>query len=314
MNKLLKRIFFGDIAIKEYVTITVAEPIKESAYLKNEKNFIDISENHWLLCLEPIVFGVWLNKNDSVLFDEAKEIRIYFSDSALDYSNAEKKSVAILTLNLFHKIEDVDGVLLLLKLQKSKINHLSIFKTLILFWAYYKKPTLPFQKFKGLVAAFSFPRKVRLISYNEDDYYNIFPMDLLGEIKNCNKYVFGLRHSNTALPKIIRKEKIVVSEVSFKYKNIIYELGKHHSTNPPLPDSLPFKLLQTSNLNFYIPEWINSYKEIKVLRTLNLGSQMLMWGQVINEEALKSSEGNLFHIHFLYYLYQQKKRKNYQLV
>ena len=82
MNKLLKRIFFQDIAIKEYVTITVAEPIKERAYLKNRKNVIDISENHWLLCLEPIVFGVWLNKNESFLFEETKEIRIYFNDSA----------------------------------------------------------------------------------------------------------------------------------------------------------------------------------------------------------------------------------------
>ena len=125
---------------------------------------------------------------------------------------------------------------------------------------------------------------------------------------------FGLRRSNTALPKIIGKGKIVVSEVSFKYKNIIYELGKHHSINPPLPDSLPFKLLQTNNFSFYIPQWADSYKEIKVLRKLDLGSQMLLWGEVMNEEALKSSEGNLFHIHFLYYLYQQNKKQSYQLV
>jgi hypothetical protein len=139
-------------------------------------------------------------------------------------------------------------------------------------------------------------------------------MDLMGEIKHCNRYVFGLRHSNITLPKIIETGKMVVFEVSFKYKNIIYQLGKYHKENLSSLDSLSFKKTCTSNFGFYIPEWAENYKEVKILKTMNLGSQMLLWSEVVNEKTLNRFESYLYHIHFLLYLHQQTKGQSYELV
>ncbi|MEP6950891.1 MAG: hypothetical protein ABI863_16515 [Ginsengibacter sp.] len=316
MKSLIRKILLGDTEIKEYSTITIEGQIKESVFLETGNFTIDVSKIHWLLCLEPIVFGIWLNNDGHKIFlgDETK-YQLYFSGSpGNDFKIAKRNAVAIITLDYFDKIEEANGTLYLLKLTHCKIHHVSFLKTWLLFFKYYKKPKLSFEKYKSLVAAYSYPRRVRIISFKLDDYFNIFPMDLLGEIPASGKYVFGLRHTNATLSKIIETKKIVVSEVPYVYKDIIYELGRHHGSAPPSPGSLPFKIMQTESFGFLIPEWADGYKEIQILKTKDLGSHMLLWGEIINGKTLKQSSGNLYHIHFLLYYYQKLKRVDYPVV
>ena len=75
-------------------------------------------------------------------------------------------------------------------------------------------------------------------------------MDLLGNVNGSKRFVFGLRHTNVSLSRIIETGKLVVSEVSFNHKNTILELGKHHSSKPPSLDSLTFDLVPSKNFGF----------------------------------------------------------------
>ena len=315
MKKLLIKILLGDIEVTEYSTITINDEIKERVFLEIADYAIDISKTHWLLCLAPIVFGVWIKKSDhKIRINEKAGCKIYFTVlTNADFRIAKKKAVAVISLDYFDKVEDDNGTLYLLKLKDSKIYHVNFFKTFLLFNKYYKKPKFSFEKYKALIAAYSFPRKVRIISFKQDDYFNIFPMDLLGEIPQSGKYIFGLRHTNVALAKIIETKKIVVSEVSHIYKNTIYELGKHHSGAPPSLDALPFKIKPTENFGFSIPEWADSYKEIEILKTKNLGSHMMLWGEIVNDKIFKQPSDNLYHIHFLLYYHHKLKKREYQL-
>ncbi|HZY36798.1 MAG TPA: hypothetical protein VFE53_09130 [Mucilaginibacter sp.] len=316
MKSRILEILFGDAAIREYATITVNDEIREKVYLKIDSSIADISQNHWLLCLDPIVFGIWTeNGKDIPPIDEKRGYKMYFTDSATNNNgNINAKAVADLTLDFFDRIDEKDGSLTLLKLRKCRIHHLNFIKTRLIFLKFYKKPQLSFAKLKSFVSAYSYPRRVRVISFKQGDYYNIFPMDLLGDIRQSNKYVFGLRHTNTTLSKIIETKKMVVSEVPFEYKDVIYKLGSHHSTSPPSVALLPFKVIASKKFGFYVPEWANSYKEIRILKTINLGSHMLLWGAVQHECALKISTGHLFHIHYLLYLYQKRKGTVYPAV
>lgn len=312
MKSIFRKILFGDTEIKEYATITVNDEIKERVYLKTDKSIIDISQNHFLLCLEPIVFGIWIkNGKDVSPIEESSQYKMYFTNGD---GGIKRNTVANLTLDFFERINEKNGELVLLKLRKSNIYHINIIKAYLLYFKFYKKPKLSFAKLKSFASAYSYPRRVRIISFKQSDYYNIFPMDLLGDISEDNRYVFGLRHTNTALSKIIETKKVVVSECSFEYKDIIYKLGSHHSAGPPSVELLPFKVINSQNFNFYLPEWVDSYKEINILKTINLGSHMLLWGEVSNECVLKSSTKHLFHIHYLLYLYQKRKGLVYPLV
>lgn len=312
MKNLFRKIFFEDIVIREYSTITIKEEIKEKVYLQTAKSIVDISQRQFLLSLEPVVFGIWLEKEKPFVKDNEKYKMVF--KALADKNYREEKTLAVINLDFFDKIEEEDKIMLLLKLTSSKIYHTNWFKTHLLFNRYYKKPTFSFNKFKSFVAAFSYPRKVRIISFKEDGYFNIFPMDLYGNISQSDYCVFGLRHTNVTLQKIIEAKKIVVSEAPYEYKDVIYSLGKHHGSTPPTLDSLPFKTMPSEKFGFYIPEWIFSYKEIEILKTINLGSNMLLWGKVINEKKIKEPTGNLFHIHFLLYLWQKRNGASYPLI
>jgi hypothetical protein len=309
MKKYLRNILFGDIPVTEYSTVTVKDDIIERVCLETDGTSIDVSDTHWLLCLNPVVFGIWFRTDrNSHSFDKGSFYRMLFKDSEKDAG-----VVADIKLVYFNKINESDGTLLLLRLIDSSIHHVGLLKTRLLFYKYYKKPEQDFFKLKSYSAAYSFPRKVRLISFMEGNWYNIFPMDLVGDIPGSGRFVFGLRHTNVTLARIIETKRMVVSEVSCEYKEIIYQLGKHH--REPLSDAkLPFSLIQSEIYDFPIPEWVTGYKEIKIVNTMDLGSHMLLWGVEINERKLTSPSSHLFHIHFLHYLHQRKKGLAYQLV
>jgi len=312
MKNPFKKILFGDTEITEYSTITVDKEIPETVYLKTKNAAINISKNHYVLCLNPVVFGVWFeNKEHEEIITKTNNLQLSFYNSSVEKKN---NISAIVEVAFTDKIEETCGTLLLLKLKSCSIYHTNSLKRFILFQKYYKKPRLSFQYYQSLISAYSYPRKVRVISFKENGYYNIFPMDLVGDIESCNRYVFGLRHTNVTLAKIIETKKIVVSEFPFEQKKTIYQLGKHHGSSPPSLSSLSFKTMLSRQYKFYIPEWVESYKEIKILKTINLGSHMLLWGEVIDEQKLKAPSDNLYHIHFMEYLQQKTNGFTYAIV
>lgn len=308
MNNTVRKLLFGDSEIREYATVSINDEIAESVYLEINDKTINVSQNQWLLCLYPAVYGVWIANGSNIIPEDVKAgYKMYFK-------GADGNTVATLTLNFFDRIDESAGLLILLKVQHSRICHLNAIQLRLLYLKYYKKPQFTFDVLKAFASAYSYPRKVRVISFKQNDYYNIFPMDLLGDISQANRFVFGLRHTNTALLKIMETKKLVVAEVAFEHKEAIYQLGSHHSAGPPPIAQLPFKVTSSKKFDFYIPEWADSYKEIRLLQTINLGSHMLLWGQVENQCTLKPPAGNLFHIHYLQYLYQKRKGPVYPLV
>jgi hypothetical protein len=315
MKALIRKILFGDTEISEYSKITVPGDIEEKVHLETSGNIIDISKNHWLLCIDPVVFGIWLDNDGSTSgLTKNRKYKIYFNHSATDIKDIKKKSVAVLTLIFFDVIEEENGMLLLLKVQSSKIYHLNFINTYLLFSRYYKKNGLTFSKFKSFVAAYSYPRQIKIVSFRQDDYYNIFPMDLLGNIDKGDRCVFGLRHTNLSLAGIIETGRLAVSDVPFHYKDLVYQLGKHHSSTPPPLNSLSFQLVKSKNFEFYIPAWVENYKEVKILKTLNLGSHMLLWGESKHKNIINHEGSHLFLIHFLHHLSQKKNGMAYPLV
>jgi flavin reductase (DIM6/NTAB) family NADH-FMN oxidoreductase RutF len=302
----LKRWLYKDIHITEYSGITVTDTIHEKVFLEAGRFSIDISTRHWLLCLEPLMFGVWIPKNEIFIQRCDKDITITFRDP--------DKIIAKANLEVFDMIDSAEGSLVLLRYETGKIMHAGSLETKFLFHRYYKKPGLSFTKFKTLVTGYSYPRRVRIISFIQGDHFNIFPMDLLAPVPGTDHFVFGLRHTNRTLAKIMETGKIVVSEVSFDNRETIYQLGKHHSAAPPSLDKLPFPVSHSKHFGFPVPGWASSYREIRIQKTIDQGSHMLMWGETIYEEYLKPPEPGFYHIHFLLYLHQHRKGRNYELV
>lgn len=314
MKSLIRKMLIGDNVITEYATVTVPESIQEKVYLEVNGQLINVSQLHWLLCIEPIVFGVWIeNEVHKTAINNATTCKLYFNSGNKDKGPMTDPMEAELHFSRTQSIEEATGTLFLLKLEQSYIYQLNAVKRYLIFRRYYRKNGLHFRQFKAFVAAYSYPRRVRMISFRQDDYFNIFPMDLLGDISTCNRFVFGLRHTNIALNKIIATGKLVVAEAPFEQKAAIYRLGAHHSANPPALHNLPFKTIESKDHGFFIPDWAQSYREINVLKTINLGSHMLLWGASSAEQVLQPPTSNLYLVHFLHHLYQQGRECAYPL-
>ena len=99
MKTLFRKIFFGDIVIREYSTITVKEEIKEKVYLQTKKFIADISQHQFLLCLEPVVFGIWLDKGKPFVKDNENYKMFFKVTSGKDYG--KEKTLAVINLELF---------------------------------------------------------------------------------------------------------------------------------------------------------------------------------------------------------------------
>jgi hypothetical protein len=309
MKSLIRRIVFGDTPVSEYCTVTVKGDIREKVYFTAGLSSWDVSSMHWLLCLNPIVFGIWWPETSLSSPPEKNSLcELRFADR-----EATGKTVALAVAFVRDTLRAADGTLVLVQLRKTSIRHIPYLKSLLLYYKYYKKPEQDFEKLKAFATAYSYPRRVRIVSFREGDWFNMFPMDLVGDIPASKNYVFGLRHSNVTLSRIIQAGKICVSEVPYDHKSVIYQLGKHHKE--ALSESeLPFKIIPGETFGFPIPEWASNYKEIRIVNHLNLGSHMLLWGEEINEKYIREPQGHLFHIHFLHYLHQKKIGLEYPLI
>lgn len=315
MKSLIRKMLIGDNVITEYATITVPDSIREKVYLEVNGQLINVSHLHWLLCIEPVIFGIWIeNEVHKAAISNATTCKLYFNTGNKENNGpATGHMEAELSFTRTQSIEETAGTLFLLKLEDSHIHQLNAVKRYLIYRRYYKKNGLSFRQFKAFVAAYSYPRRIRVISFRQDNYFNIFPMDLLGDISTSNRYVFGLRHSNIALNKIITTGKLVVAEAPFAQKEAIFRLGTHHSANPPALHTLPFKTIESKDHGFYIPDWVLSYREINILKTINLGSHMLLWGATSGEQTLQQPTSNLYLVHFLHHLYQQNRECAYPL-
>jgi hypothetical protein len=208
-----------------------------------------------------------------------------------------------------------NGHLFLFKVQSTAIHHIDGIRTRLLYRKFYKKPGVDFERLKAVVAAYTYPRRVRIISFQLEGGYNyIFPMDLLADITTSGRYLLGMRHSNQVLKKIMDIRKIVVAEAPANYKPMIYQLGRNHSAAPPPLNELPFGTLPTREFGFYVPDWVESYKEINIDKTMNLGSHMLLCGQWKEDVQLKPATPRLHHIHFLHFLYLKGRGLTYPVI
>src|SRR5580658_8993808 len=128
MNRLLDKILNSGAPIREYSTVTIGDEARERVYLDTGGVVRDISLHHWLLSLEPLIFGVWIAQddklpvpaegNDTVFVPvEGDDCRLYFCPSVhTDDRLMRKNAVAAARLEFFHKVEVEGGCLYLLRL------------------------------------------------------------------------------------------------------------------------------------------------------------------------------------------------------
>ncbi len=308
LGAVFAKLLTGEGVIRDFVTVGADDRLREKVYLEADGQVWDVTGNQWLLGLDPRVVGIWVGKEEDLGGRIAYALFVKEAETAKD-------ALAVMKLEYLDRIVEENGTLFLFRVRSTVIHPVGPLRTWLLYQKFYKKPGVTYERLKAVAAAYTYPRRVRIISFRFDNDNNyIFPMDLLADIRTAGRYLLGMRHSNQVLKRIMEVKQIVVAEAPAEYKQLIYGLGRNHSASPPPVDRLPFGVVATRQWGYFLPEWVESYKEMRIGKTQDLGSHMLLCATWDEEVILRPATPRLHHIHFLYYLHQKGKGLPYPIV
>ena len=290
INSLLKKIIYPGQELRAFiVTRLSAAEIKEKVFIKNNGGDMDITGRHSMTCLDPFSMAVWVTPMELASFNPS-EIQVIVK--------RQNKTRSALRLTLAAQIDEHNTIILIYRLQHSRSYQGNrLFRFITLAW-FLKNATSTYKERRSIAAFYAYPRKVIVISYRNEDYFNMFPMDIQGHVSESNLYLLGLRHSNITLEKILLTKKLVIADSSRADIKTIYSLGRHFSKAPPKPEELPFVTSESSLFKFPVPGFSSAYKEVEIIKHINLGYHMLLIGKIVNAVQLREDDVSLYHIHF----------------
>ncbi|MGN6790242.1 MAG: flavin reductase [Rhodanobacteraceae bacterium] len=144
-----------------------------------------------------------------------------------------------------------------------------------------------------LMIAYLCPRPVVLVSVEALGHRNIFPMDLIGPLRQSGFFSLALRSTNVSVPVIRETRRIALSGIAAGLKTITYKLAEHHKR--PLDDwnelSLPLRLSR----EFAIPAVAEALRiqELSIVHSREIGSHTFFLCHVASDEA--PAEGMQLH-------------------
>jgi len=299
MRSLIKNIFFRNAKIKTfYITRLLESQIEEKVIFNSKNVSVDVSKSHGMICLDPFCVAVWLAGPQTVPAD--------LQDAELQFKKGDSLNASI-SLSLIEQIPTGNGRLLLYRIGKVHNHQLTSLHRLVLFGYLLKSPKNTYYHRKVVSALYSYPRNIIIVSYRDNEYCNIFPMDIHAYIPEDDLYILGLRTTNITLNKILEAKKVVVCDSDNIDINTVYDLGKHSSSAPTPIDELPFSTNESELFHFPVPDFVGSYKEIEIIHHKKMGYHMLMAGKVLNYKKLRPNPASLYHVSFL-----QFRKGNYK--
>jgi hypothetical protein len=287
----IRKLFFKNAKITTFgITRLSPQQVKEQVFFKQGNRAIDITKHHGMICLDPFCVAVWLSNN------EAKQINV--QNGTLQFISNGKLNAAI-KVSLVEKIPTENGELLLCKVGNVRNHQQSLLHRQVLLRYFLRSKKNTYHHRKVISALYSYPRNIIIVSYKDDEYYNIFPMDIHSYIAEEKIYLLGLRTTNLTLNKILEAKKVVVCDTDTVSIDTVYMLGKHPSADPTRVKDMPFTVSESEKFGFYVPDFTGAYKEIEIMANRKMGYHMLMVGKVVNEKRLKPESSSLYHVGFL---------------
>jgi hypothetical protein len=255
INSLIKRLFFKNTKVQTFfITRLTDNEIEEKVFLKKGKHEIDITIHHGMICLDPFCMAAWLQGDQLNLIDP--------QTATIQFKKGNKLN-AVINVSIIEKIPTKQGALLLYKIGKVKNYQLNALHRQVLLSYFLRSKKNTYYSRKVISALYSYPRKIIIVSYKDETYYNIFPMDIRGFIQEEDLYILGLRTTNITLNKILEAKKVVVCDTDTVDINTVYNLGKHSSNAPTPIGNLPFGTTESELFRFPIPDFTGSYKRLK---------------------------------------------------
>jgi flavin reductase (DIM6/NTAB) family NADH-FMN oxidoreductase RutF len=155
------------------------------------------------------------------------------------------------------------------------------------------------------------PRPVFLISVDDGEHSNIFPMDLLGPI-GAERITLALRNTSPSVATISATRRLAMSAIAVDDCKTAYRLGAHHRMLKVDMNSLPFTVTPSQVFSLPIPSIALQVREVQILDFRQIGSHTLFIGHIVSQQDAATLP-QLFHTCGLYQRLRERASRALQV-
>lgn len=146
------------------------------------------------------------------------------------------------------------------------------------------------------------PRPVVLVSVEDGNHSNVFPMDLIGSI-SPNHFTLALRSTSQSVATMRSARRVVLSDLAGTDRAIAYRLGAHHKNVKVDWSCLPFGINRSDNYSLPYPDTALRVREVDILNAETIGSHTFFITRIASERNFGDS-ARLFHTSGIYQHYR----------
>jgi flavin reductase (DIM6/NTAB) family NADH-FMN oxidoreductase RutF len=157
---------------------------------------------------------------------------------------------------------------------------------------------MPPEAVQQLMIFYICPRQVVLVSVEDGEHRNLFPMDLIGPVAP-DRFTLALRNTSRSVPAMKSARRVALSDVAAADCGLAYRLGAHH--REPLADwqSLPCATERSRAFSLPFPQSALRVRELEILDFETIGSHTFFVTRIVAEQPLAEAD-QLHHTSGLY--------------
>ncbi len=307
-RQAVKRILLGPSDFPQQCMVGLTDPQSEIAvWLHGLGTPRDVTSNHLMACGAPFIIGIGF---------EGKESTVPMGKSRLSLRLRERGRDQQLLgeIGLQYDSTLVVGTQQLCLFQIKNYSNYCLSKPRL--WARYLQYArmqqgthhsdvpITTREVHAMIVFYICPRPVVLVSVEDGDKKNMFPMNLMGPIGN-DYFAFALNSSRAVAPLVESAGRVALSSVPLEYASIARQLGCNHKRGSTDWNQLKFATTPSPTIGVQVPEFALRVREMQVEAAQRIGSHTLFVAKMISDNRLRDGL-QFFVVHGMYQAWRQK--------
>jgi len=152
--------------------------------------------------------------------------------------------------------------------------------------------TLTPDALRQLLVFYICPRPVVLVSVDDGQHSNIFPMDLIGPM-GPHLFTLALRTTSQSVATMSSARRMAISSLPASHRETAYRLGAHHGQTKVDWSALPFGVVRSTTFGLPVPHIAPRIRELEAVHVETIGSHTFFVTRVVSDTG--PTDGPLLH-------------------